>query len=123
MKSGEVTPHLSYEALPLANGNVLVSGAGTGKVKEFNAHGELVWEIGRDDLPGIELNWIAGIERLPNNNTIICDWGNGTSEVKVLEVTPDKKIVWQLTNPAFKGISRIQVIPSDYCSVATCEIY
>ncbi|MCP4309926.1 MAG: hypothetical protein GY790_01565 [Bacteroidetes bacterium] len=112
LEKGETSPHLVYEALPLPNGNILVSGAGTGKVIELNSLGEIVWEIGQDELPGIRLEWIAGIQRLPNNNTIISNWGNGQSEVKALEVTPDKKIVWQLTNKSYKGISRIQVLPS-----------
>jgi hypothetical protein len=115
--------HRAFEALPLENGNVLVSGAGTGKVSEYTPDGQVAWEIGPDELPGIKLNWIAGIERLPNNNTVICDWGNGQSEVKALEVTREKKIVWQLTNPSFEGISRIHVIPADYCPVASREIY
>jgi hypothetical protein len=115
IKKDESTSHLVYEALPLQNGNVLVSGAGSGRIMEYNSTGKLIWEIGRDELPGIDLKWIAGIQRLPNNNTLICNWGGGQSKVKALEVTPEKKIVWQLTNQAFKGITRIQIIPSDIC--------
>ena len=112
LEKGETSPHLVYEALPLPNGNILVSGAGTGKVMELDPQGGTVWEIAQNELPGIRLDWITGIQRLPNNNTIISNWGNGQSEVKALELTPDKKIVWQLTNKSFKGISRIQVLPS-----------
>ncbi len=115
IKKNESTPHSAYEALPLHNGNILVSGAGSGKIMEFNSSGKLIWEIGRDELPGIDLKWIAGIQRLPNNNTLICNWGEGQSKVKALEVTPEKKIVWQLTNKAFKGITRIQIVPSEIC--------
>jgi hypothetical protein len=115
IKKNESTPHSAYEALPLQNGNVLVSGAGSGRIMEYNSAGKLIWEIGKDELPGIDLKWIAGIQRLPNNNTLICNWGGGQSKVKALEVTPEKKIVWQLTNQAFNGITRIQIVPSEIC--------
>jgi len=111
-KMGEADNQVLYDVIPLENGNVLASGAGTGKIREFNAQGDVIWEIAKNELPGINLSWITGVQRLPNGNTMICDWGKGKSEIKALEVTPDKKIVWQLTNPAFKGISRIQVLSS-----------
>ncbi len=110
LKKDEKNEYYIYEALPLENGNILVSGAGTDKIIEYNAEGEIVWEIKNGDLPGIDLNWITGVERLANNNTIICNWGYGKSKVKALEITPDKKVVWQLNNKAFRGISRIQVV-------------
>jgi hypothetical protein len=110
-KMGEADNQELYDVIPLQNGNILTSGAGTGKIKEFNPQGEVVWEIGKTELPGINLTWITGIQRLPNGNTIICNWGRGKSVVKALEVTPNKKIVWQLTNSTFKGISSLHVIP------------
>lgn len=37
----------------------------------------------------------SGAQRLPNGNTLICSGSNGT----LLEVTPDKEIVWKFVNP------------------------
>jgi hypothetical protein len=39
---------------------------------------------------------LSGAQRLPNGNTLICSGGNGT----LLEVTPQKQIVWKYITPA-----------------------
>ena len=113
-KMGKADDQMLYDVHPLLNGNILASGAGTGKIKEFNSKGDVVWELGKNELPNINLSWIAGVQRLSNGNTILCDWGNGKSEIKAMEITPEKQIVWQLTNPVFKGITRIQVVQSNF---------
>ena len=102
--------NLLYDVLPLENGNILASGAGAASVIELNASGDVVWELEKNELPGIQLSWLTGLHRLENGNTIVCDWGKGKSEIKAFEITRDKKIVWQLTNPAFKGISSLRVV-------------
>jgi len=83
-------------------------------VREVNAKGEIVWELTRKDVPGIKLFTIQEVNRLANGNTVVCNWYAGGLEskqdwaktVQVLEVTPDKKLVWALrewTGPADLG--------------------
>lgn len=112
-----------YEAIPLGNGNVLVSIADAVRVMELDQEGEVVWELGTEDLPGIHMTRISGVQRLSNGNTVICGAGREKSQVHALEVTFDHKIVWQLTNASFKNISRIQVLPSEACGGLTGSIY
>jgi hypothetical protein len=38
---------------------------------------------------------IAGAERLPNGNTLICEGESG----RVFEVTPDRDVCWEWVNP------------------------
>jgi Mala s 1-like protein len=92
----------AWAAVRLKNGNTLISGNQHGYVREVNPNGETVWEINKDDLPGIHLYTVQEVTRLANGNTLINNWPGGLpleqwpSVVQLIEVTPDKKVVWAL---------------------------
>ena len=73
----------------------------------MNPKGEIVWAIEKNTLPGIVLDDVQTASRLANGNTVICNRGRG-NPVQVVEVTPDKKVVWVLQDyqnlPACTGI-------------------
>lgn len=71
----------------LANGNLLIpyTGGGQHKVVEYDQQMKPVWEV-ESKSP-----WAA--VRLKNGNTLI----SGNQHKYVREVTPDKKVVWELT--------------------------
>ena len=57
----------------------------------------------------MRLHWRAGVQRLANGNTILVDWvdpkqyrGN-LSTPQILEITPDKKVVWAFSWPEKLG--------------------
>ena len=65
--------------------------------------GEIVWELNKDDLPGYPLYVVQEVSRLENGNTLIGNWSGFIRDksqwnnvVQILEVTPDKKVVWGL---------------------------
>jgi len=94
----------AWSAIRLHNGNTLISGDGKGYTREVNPKGETVWEFTRADAPFVIGNTQTA-NRLANGNTVICNWiaGNNKTEewagtVQVFEVTPDKKIVWELSS-------------------------
>lgn len=83
-----------YSAIRLENGNTLL-GMGDGhSVIEVDPAGKTVWSLGEQELPGIQLAWITMVERLPNGNTFIVNCHAGPENPQLLEVTPDKKVVW-----------------------------
>jgi len=94
----------AWSAVRLDNGNTLITGDARSYVREINPKGETVWEFNQSDVPEIKLYNIQGAERLANGNTVLCNWcPNGLKKtnlwpqtVQVLEVTPDKKVVWAL---------------------------
>lgn len=106
----------------LANGNTLIS---CGDLKqaamifEVDPQGKTVWKITHDELPGISLKFLTGFHRLPNGNTVMSNWvGHGQfgQAPHVIEVTPDKKVVWTFQDHAtMKTISSVQVldVPGD----------
>lgn len=94
----------------IANGNYLVAHEADGKVREYEpTTGNVVWEyavpmFGKEAQnghgPEAFGNRLFCALRLPNGNTLI-GGGNGHS---VLEVTPAKKIVWELHQDDLPGI-------------------
>jgi len=92
----------AWGAVRLKNGNTLITGNQLGYVREVNPKGQTVWEIGKNDLPGIPLFTVQEASRLANGNTLINNWSGGLapdliqSAVQLIEVTPDKKVVWAL---------------------------
>jgi len=92
----------AWAAVRLANGNTLISGNSVGYIREVNPQGHIVWELNKNDLPGIPLFTVQEVSRLANGNTLINNWSGGLpleqiqTAVQVIEVTPDKKVVWGL---------------------------
>ena len=94
-----------WAAVRLHNGNTLVS-SNYGFVRELNPKGETVWEFGKPDAAaaGIRTFVIQEANRLANGNTVIASWcanalkdpKDWPASVQILEVTPDKTIVWAL---------------------------
>ena len=83
-----------FSAVRLPNGNTLI-GAGNGhSVIEVTPAKEIVWKIEQNDLPGITLAWVTRVERLANGNTIIGNCHAGPANPQLIEVTPEKKVVW-----------------------------
>jgi len=92
----------AWAAVRLPNGNTLISGNQHGYVREVNRKGEVVWQLEKDDLPGIPLHTVQEVTRLANGNTLINNWAGSRPRaewpnvVQLIEITPDKKVVWAL---------------------------
>jgi outer membrane protein assembly factor BamB len=115
----------------LANGDYLVCQEGEGAVREYDSNGKVVWNYEVpffDQKPrgghGPEAwgNQAFAALRLKNGNTLIST-GNGHG---VLEVTPEKKIVWQLTqkelpNIQLAWVTTLEVLPSGHYVIGNCH--
>lgn len=102
-----------YSAVRLDNGNTLI-GTGDGhRVIEVTPKKEIAWELKSDDLPGVKLGWITMVERLPNGNTWIVNCHAGPDQPQILEVSPDKQIVWSFLDFKQFGNSLPVAFPLD----------
>jgi outer membrane protein assembly factor BamB len=111
-------PHKeAYGGIRLKNGNTLVATGDAHRIVEFDADGKEVWIVEENELPGIPLRFVAGLQRLPNGNTMICNWGghgHDEKQAQLVEITPDKKIVGQLYDfKRFGTIAGVFVIGLD----------
>ena len=112
-------PGNPYIAVRLPGGNTLI-GCGDGhKLIEVDPQDKVVWKVEENDLPGHPLRFVAGVQRLPNGNTVVCNWGGHGhvgQQPQIFEVTPQLKVVWQVfDNEQFRTIAGIQLldVPGD----------
>ncbi len=106
-----------HTAIRLPNGNTLIACGDIGKhanVVEVDKTGKTVWQVTSDELPGISLKFMTGLQRLPNGNTVLTNWlGHGQfgKAPHVIEVTRDKKVVWTFADhTTMRTISSIQLM-------------
>ena len=106
-----------HSVIRLKNGNTVVSCGdqpGGSRVFEADPKGQTVWQVQGDEIPGHSLKFLAGVRRLPNGNTLICNWlGHGQfgKSPHLVEVTPDKRPVWSFADhQAMRTISNVVLL-------------
>lgn len=95
---GRAAKNWPFTAIRLEGGNTLVCLTNGNKVVEMDAKGNVIWKVSNADLPGNPIDDACGGQRLPNGNTVITAY-HAKKGVKLLEVTPDKEIVWTFEGP------------------------
>jgi hypothetical protein len=103
----------SFVGIRLPDGNTLISCGDDHRLIEVNPQNAIVWEVDENDIPGNTLFFVAGLQRLPNGNTVVCNWPGhvgGSAQPQVFEITPDKKVVWTVTDPSLGWISNVEIL-------------
>ncbi|KPJ72554.1 MAG: hypothetical protein AMS14_07505 [Planctomycetes bacterium DG_20] len=108
-------PHKNaFGGIRLPDGNTLLSTGDAHRIVEIDQVGNAVWEIRENDLPRNPLRFIAGMHRLPNGNTVVCNWGGHGhvgKQPQIFEVTPQKKVVGVIYDYGqFGTISAVSII-------------
>lgn len=115
----------------LSTGNYLVAHEADGFAREYDAQGQVVWEyevpmFGKSAKgghgPEAFGNRLFAAVRLSNGNTLIAT-GNGHS---VLEVTPQREIVWKIEQKDLPGITlawvtTLEVLPNGRYVIGNCH--
>jgi outer membrane protein assembly factor BamB len=132
LKVAKNDPHRDTRLVrKLDNGHYLVAHEGEGAVREYDPAGNVVWDypvplFGKQRRgghgPEAFGNAVFSALRLPNGNTLI-GTGNGHG---VLEVTPDKRIVWQVHQDDLPGVklawvTTLQVLPNGNVIIGNCH--
>ena len=132
LKVSKPDPHRDTRLVrKLKTGNYLVAHEGEGAVREYDPAGNVVWDypvplFGKQPRgghgPEAFGNAVFAALRLDNGNTLVAT-GNGHS---VLEVTPDKKIVWEVHQDDLKGVklawvTTLQVLPGGNVVIGNCH--
>jgi hypothetical protein len=96
---GRAAENWPFTAIRLENGHTVINLTHGNKTIEVDSEGKIVWTISNSDFPDLKpFADPCGGQRLPNGNTVIASYAS-QKEIKVFEVTPDKKIVWTYTGP------------------------
>jgi hypothetical protein len=104
-----------WAAIRLKNGNTLITDESEDLTREVNAKGETVWEFNcKSDLPA-EYQFASAPQsctRLDNGNTIFTSRSdNKGTGPQLVEVTPDKKVVWVLQDwKTLGGATAVQIL-------------
>ena len=103
-----------WAALRLKNGNTLITDEADSLTREVNPKGETVWEFKSSELPP-EYSFTSAPQsctRLASGNTIFCSRGTGNGKSpQLVEITPDKKVVWVLQDWKTLGdASAVQIL-------------
>lgn len=107
------TPHMPFTAIRLDNGNTLIGCTLGNLVIEVDPSGAEVWRVSNNDLPDQPINDACGIQRLTNGNTVITSHHASKGQIKLLEVTQKKQIVWTYSDQRVGGIHHFQILESD----------
>ncbi len=103
-----------FTAIRLENGNTLITCTHSKMVIEVDKEGKEVWRLTNADLPTPLLSDPCGAQRLANGNTVITSYGAGAANaVKLLEVTPEKKVVWTYKSGLGHGIHEFQILTTN----------
>ncbi len=103
-----------FSIIELKNGNLLVACGDAHLALEVERRtGKLVRKIGQKDIEGVSLNFVAQIVEQDNDNLLICNWnghakGEAVNQPALIEITPDNKLIWQLSEG--DGIGRISCV-------------
>ena len=66
---------------------------------ELDAEGKEIFSLTDADLPGINLRWLLGLQRLRNGNYVLANWmGHGHLDegIHFFEVDRNKQVIWTL---------------------------
>ena len=107
------TPDMPFTVIRLDDGHTLIGCTLGNLVIEVDKAGKEVWRVTNDDLPGKPINDACGVQRLPNGNTVITSHHAGPNDVKLTEVTRDKKVVWTHKDAKAPGIHHFQILDTN----------
>ncbi len=104
-----------FTALRLASGNTLLTTGNGHRVIEVTPEKEIVWQLTPADLPGIDLAWITTLQVLPSGNFVLNNCHAGEKNPQIIEVSRDKKIVWQFQDFTRFGnaLTNTQILATD----------
>lgn len=108
---GRKAENWPFTAIRLDNGNTVVSLTHGNKVVEMNPRGEIVWKVTNDDVGGLFQD-PCGSQRLANGNTVVGSHAANRG-VSMVEVTPERKIVWTSDHPLAAGVHHFQILTTN----------
>ncbi|MFH1303702.1 MAG: hypothetical protein ABIK07_21815 [Planctomycetota bacterium] len=101
-----------FTAIRLENGNTVIACTNGNRIIETDAAGKIVWSVTNEDLGEPLFQDACGAQRLPNGNTVIASYRTKGDQVKLFEVTPEKKVVWRYSGMK-SGFHHFQILTTN----------
>ena len=101
-----------FTAIRLTDGNTVIACTNGNRIIEVNGDGKIVWSVTNEDLGENLFDDACGAQRLPNGNTVVSSYHAKGDQVKLFEITRDKKVVWRYAGmPA--GFHHFQILTTN----------
>ena len=108
---GRAAENWPFTAIRLDSGDTLVALTHGNKVVEFAPNGSVVWKVTNDDVGG-RFKDPCGCQRLANGDTVVGSHA-ANEGVSMIEVTPDRRIVWTSDHPNAAGVHHFQILTTN----------
>jgi hypothetical protein len=86
--------------------------------KKEREKGQTLSSLRKNDLTQSPIRFGIGVQRLPNGNTVFCNWlghGHLGENPHLYEVTPEKQLVWSFADHAhFKAVTQVQILDEGF---------
>ncbi|MEO8271744.1 MAG: hypothetical protein ABI557_18620 [Aureliella sp.] len=105
-----------FTAIRHGKSRTLVCCTNGNRVIDFDADGKILWQLTNEDLPGEWLQDPCGAQVLPNDNVVITSYAAGGKDPqapKLIEVTPEKEVVWTHRDGESHGIHHFQILTTN----------
>ena len=108
---GRAAENWPFTAIRLDDGHTVVSLTHGNQVVEFDGAGAVVWKVTNAEVGGLFQD-PCGAQRLANGNTVVGSHA-AMKGVSMVEVNPEKKIVWTSDHPAAAGVHSFQILTTN----------
>jgi hypothetical protein len=107
------TPNMPFTAIRTPSGTTVIGCTHGNMVVEVDKDAKEIWRVTNDDLPNKPIGDACGVQRLENGNTVLTSYRSTAGQLKLMEVTPEKKIVWTYTDDRKPGVHHFQILDAD----------
>ena len=101
-----------FTGIRLQDGNTLIACTNGNRIIEVDEVGRIVWSVTNEDLGEDLFDDACGAQRLPNGNTVIASYHAKGDQVKLFEVTRQKKVVWRYSGMK-NGFHHFQILTTN----------
>jgi hypothetical protein len=106
-----------HSVIRLDGGNTLIACSdhdGEPRIVEVDTSGRIIWQLTKDELPGIELKFMTGMQSLPDGDLVLTNWLGHNQFGKAphaFEIARSKKVVWIYKDDSIvKTMSSIELL-------------
>lgn len=103
----------TFAAVRMQDGSTLVTLASGNRMVRFDKKGKVAWQLTNEEMDG-QLNDVCGLQVLKNGNYLVSCYGNQAEDgLKMMEITPEKEVVWTYQNPEVRYVHTFQVLSTN----------
>jgi hypothetical protein len=98
-----------FTAILLKDGRIMANLTNGNKTVIFDKEGKVNWVFADDRCADP-----CGGQFLANGNVVACQYGsNSDAKPDAIEISPDKKVVWEFKAPKFRGVHEVHVLTTN----------